>query len=91
MTLKYFITHRHELRSKLQALPQTEYTHYLLKLLDVPVSKLIDAMTNTYMEKHCGFAPYKTKIRLPKSFIRFKTHDDFWHAMSDLSKTTIGQ
>ena len=89
MTLKYFITHRDELRGKLKALPQTRYTYYLLKLLDVPARKLIDAMVNTYLEKHCGFAPFKTRIRLPEPFIKFKNHHEFWHAMSDLSKITI--
>ena len=25
------------------------------------------------------------------TFVRFQSHDEFWHAMSDLSKITIGQ
>ena len=91
MTLKYFITHRDKLRSKLQAIPQTKYTHYFLRLLDIPASKLIDAMVNTYLEKHVRFAPFKTKIRLPATFVRFQSHDEFWHAMSDLSKIVVGQ
>ncbi len=88
LLLRNFILHKDQFRAKLLALPQTKRTYYLLKLLDVPANKLIDAMVNTYMDKHCGFAPFKTTIRLPKSFVKFENHDEFWHAMSDLCKLT---
>jgi len=87
MDIKYFIYNRDQLRSKLQTMSKTKHVSYLLALLDISTVELIDAMVNTYLEKHVGFAPFETIIRVPEAFIKFDTHDEFWQTMTDISKT----